>query len=101
MVDTMAAIGAVLLLTLVTIATRVSGVWIMSYVDITPRIEAFLKYMAVSALVSIVVPITAAAPPRIWLAVAASALVSITTRSALGAMLAGVIVAALAKKFAF
>lgn len=101
MVDTIAAIGAVLLLTLVTIATRVGGVWIMSYVEITPRIEAFLKYMAVSVLVSIVVPITAAAPPRIWLAVGASALVSIVARSALGAMLTGVAVAALAKSVAF
>ena len=37
MVDTVAAVAAVLLLTLVTMATRVGGVWIMSYVDITPR----------------------------------------------------------------
>lgn len=100
MVDPIAAMGAVLLLMLVTIATRVGGVWIMSYVEITPRIEAFLKYMAISALVSIVVPIIAAAPPRIWLAVGASALVSITTGSALGAMLTGVALAALAKSFA-
>jgi uncharacterized membrane protein len=101
MVDTVAAIGAVLLLTLVTIATRIGGVWIMSYVEITPRIESFLKYMAVSVLVSIVIPTTAAAPPRIWLAVGASALVSIATRSAMGAMLTGVALAAIAKSFTF
>jgi uncharacterized membrane protein len=101
MVDTIAAIGAVLLLTLVTMATRVGGVWIMSYVAITPRIEAFLKYTAVSDLVAIVVPATAAAAPRIWLAVGAAALVSIATRNAMGAMLAGVSLAAIAKSLAF
>ena len=47
MVDTVAAIGAVLLLTFVTMATRLGGVWMMSHVEITPRIEAFLKYLAV------------------------------------------------------
>jgi len=41
MVSDASAIGAVLLLMLITIATRVGGVWIMSYVTITPRIEAF------------------------------------------------------------
>ena len=51
MVDTVAAISAVVLLALVTMATRVGGVWIMSYVTITPRVEAFLKYMSVSVLI--------------------------------------------------
>ena len=32
MVDTVAAVAAVLLLTLVTMATRLGGVWMMSYV---------------------------------------------------------------------
>jgi uncharacterized membrane protein len=43
MVDAVGAISAVVLLAVVTMATRVGGVWIMSYVAITPRIEAFLK----------------------------------------------------------
>ena len=97
MVDTVAAVAAVLLLTLITMATRVGGVWIMSYVEITPRIEAFLKYMAVSVLISIVVPATLAAAPRIWLAVAAAAIVAVVTRSALNAMLVGAAVAAVVK----
>src|SRR5688572_29700470 len=97
MVDTVAAVAAVLLLTLITMATRVGGVWIMSYVKITPRIEAFLKYMAVSVLISIVVPTTLAAAPRIWMAVAAAAIVAIVTRSALSAMLVGAAVAAAMK----
>ena len=99
MVDTAAALLAILLLTLVTLTTRVAGVWIMSHFKITPRIDTFLRYMAVSVLISVVVPITIAASPRIWLAVGCAAALSIATRNALIAMLAGVAIAALAKHF--
>ena len=99
MVDEVAAISAVLLLMLVTIATRVGGVWIMSYVEITPRIEAFLKYMATSVLISIIVPTTLAASPRIGIAVGAAAIAMIATGSALSAMLIGTALAAFARGF--
>lgn len=100
MVDEVSAIGAILLLTLVTIVTRIAGVWIMSYIEISPRIDAFLQYMAASVLISIVVPATLAATPRMWLAVGAAAIVMIATRSALGAMVIGTVVAAFARSFA-
>ena len=101
MVDEVAAIGAVLLLMFVTIATRIGGVWIMSYVEITPRIEAFLKYMSASVLISIVVPTTLAASPRIWLAVGAAIVAMIATGSALSAMLIGTALAAVARNIAY
>ncbi|WP_068015741.1 AzlD family protein [Rhodoplanes sp. Z2-YC6860] len=101
MVDTVAAIAAVTLLAIVTMATRLGGVWIMSTVAITPRIEAFLKYMSVSVLISIVAASTwsstATAGPRIWIAVGTAALVMAFTRSALAAMLAGTAIAALVR----
>ena len=103
MVDAFAAFGAVTLLAVVTMATRVGGVWIMSIVAITPRVEAFLKYMSVSVLISIVAAgtwtSTWTAGPRIWLAVGTAALVMVLTRSALTAMLAGTALAALARGF--
>jgi len=101
MVSATAAIGAVVLLAVVTMATRVGGVWIMSYVAITPRIEAFLKYMSVSVLISIVAATSWAAGPRIWLAVGMAALAMAATRSAVGAMLAGTALAALGRSFGF
>lgn len=101
MVDAVAAVSAVVLLALVTMATRVGGVLIMSYVRITPRVEAFLKYMSVSVLISIVAATTWAAGPRILLAVGTAALVMIASRSAVGAMLAGTALAALARNFGF
>ena len=101
MIDVVAAISAVVLLALVTMTTRVGGVWIMSYVTITPRIEAFLKYMSVSVLISIVAATSWAAGSRIWLGVGTAALVMIASRSAVGAMLAGTTLAALARNFGF
>src|SRR5262245_19515606 len=101
MVDAVASISAIVLLAGVTIATRVGGVWLMSYVAITPRIEAFLKYMLVSVLVAIVVTTTWSAGPRIWLAVGTAALAMATTRSTVGAMLAGTGLAALARNLGF
>jgi len=95
MVDHTSAIVAVVVMSLVTLMTRFGGVWIMSYVAITPRVEAFLKYMAASVLISIVVPATLAGTPRIWLAVAASVAAMIATGSTLGAMLTGTALAAL------
>jgi uncharacterized membrane protein len=101
MVDAVAAISAIVLLATVTMATRVGGVWIMSYVKITPRVEAFLKHMSVSVLISIVAATTWAAGPRIWLGVGTAALVMVATRSAVGAMLAATALAALARNFGF
>ena len=99
MVETTAAIAVILVLMLVTMATRVGGVWLMSFVEITPRVQAFLRCMATSVLISIVVPTVLISPPRIWIAVAASAIVMATSGSALGAMLIGAASAALARWF--
>jgi hypothetical protein len=51
-------------------------------------------------LISIVVPATLAATPRMWFAVGAAGLVMIATRNALGAMVTGAVVAALGKALA-
>jgi uncharacterized membrane protein len=100
-VDAIAAVGAILVLAGVTLATRVSGVWLMSYIRITSRVETFLKYMSVSVLIAIVAPATWRAEPHIWLGVAAAALAMVATRSAVGAMLAGTALAAVARGFGF
>jgi branched chain amino acid efflux pump len=98
-VDTVAAGVAVLLLAAVTAGTRVGGVWLMSHVRITPRIETFLKYMSVSVLIAIVAPATWRGGPHIWIGVAMAALVMVAIRSALAGMLAGTALAAFARGF--
>jgi uncharacterized membrane protein len=96
-VDTIAAVVAVLVMAAVTLAMRVGGVWMMSHVKITPRIEILLKYMSVSVLIAIVAPATWHGEPHIWIGVTAAALVMIATRSAVVAMLAGTALAAAAR----
>lgn len=98
-VDTIAAVVAVVVLAVVTAATRAGGVWMMSHVRITPRTEIFLRYMSVSVLISIVAPATWFAGPHIWVGVGAAVLTMAATRSALGAMAAGTVLAALARGF--
>jgi len=97
MVSEAAAVGGVLVMVLVTFCTRIAGVWVMSRFTITPRIEAFLKAMGSSVLIAIVVPATVAGAPRLWLAVAAAAVVMAATRSALSAMIVGTLAAGLAR----
>lgn len=97
MVDESAAIAAILVMMTVTLATRFGGVWIMSFVEITPRIQAFLRYVATSVLISIVVPATLFGPPRMWFAAAAAGIAMIATGRALWAMLIGAALAALAR----
>jgi uncharacterized membrane protein len=46
----------ILIMTLVTLATRFGGVFIMSFVRISPRIESFINTMASSVLIAIIVP---------------------------------------------
>ena len=99
MVDNAAAVGAVVLMMLVTFGTRVGGVWLMSRVRITPRIEAFLRYMAASVLISIVAPATLAASPRIWIAVGGAVITMLVTRRAMPAMMVGAVLAAVAYNF--
>jgi uncharacterized membrane protein len=101
MVDAVAAISAVVLFAAVTAATRLSGVFLMSYVRITPRVEAFLKSMSISVLISIVAASAWSAGPRLWLVVGTAALVMVATRSAVGAMLAATALAALVRNVGF
>jgi uncharacterized membrane protein len=57
--------------------------------------------MATSVLISIVLPATLKSEPRIWLAVATSAAVAIIARNTIGAMFAGIAVAAAARALGF
>ena len=99
MVDDVSGTTAVMLMALVTLATRLGGVWIMSKVAMTPRVEAFLKAMAASVFISIVVPSTLSASPRIWLAVAAAMAAMAVMRNLLAAMLIGTACAAVGRGF--
>lgn len=97
MIDNWTAITAIGLLAVVTLVTRLSGVLIVSFVAITPRVDAFLRYAGVSVLISIIVPALVSGAPRFWLAAIGAAILMLLTRSALAAMLFGTAIAAMAR----
>ena len=86
--------GTIVLMALVVYATRIAGSELMSYVTMTPRIEAMLRTMAASVLVAIVVSECARGGVRESVAVLAAICAMLVSRNAYVAMTAGVVTAA-------
>ena len=87
---------AILGMALVTYLTRAGGVLLMGIVPVTPRVEAFLRYLSSSVLVALVVPaVLASRDPASFVAVAVTVLVMALSRQLVAAMLAGIVGAAL------
>jgi len=85
---------AILAIGLVTFATRIGGILIMARIPLSPRIEAFLRYLSGSVLVAVVVPPVIATGPAAWLAVAVSLGAMLKTRHALLSLVLGMAAAA-------
>lgn len=85
---------AVLAMAGVTFGTRIGGILIMGRIPVSPRIEAFLRYLSGSVLVAVVVPPVVRTGPAAWLAVAATLLVMLLTRKPLLALVTGMATAA-------
>lgn len=85
---------AILAIGLVTYATRIGGILIMARIPVSPRIEAFLRYLSGSVLVAVVVPPVIATGPAAWLAVAATLAAMLKTRHALLSLVVGMVTAA-------
>ena len=89
------AVLAILLMALVTYLTRAGGVFVMSRVPISPRVERFINAMAGSVLVAVITPMAVQGDWGARLALVATLGVMLTTRKALAAISAGVVTAAL------
>ena len=79
---------------LVAYLTRVGGVMIMSRMKIGRRAERFIYAMSGSALVAIVVPLAVEGDTAARLSLVVTALIMLTTRKTLLAILLGILVAA-------
>lgn len=95
MVDEKIAIALILGMAVVTYLSRIGGVWAMSFVPMTPRIEAALKALSGSVLVALVVPAAIEGGVEFVAAVAVAAVVTAASSRPLIGMIAGVSVAAL------
>ena len=73
-----------------TYLTRVAGLFLISRIKPTPRVEAFLRHVPASILVAIIVPNLVKATLPELLAAAATAMVAALTRNLVAALCVGV-----------
>lgn len=74
--------------------SRAGGLWLMAWIPLTPRVEAFLNALAGSVLVALVVPGAVRGDPALQAAVAVAILAMAVSRRAVPSMLLGVATAA-------
>lgn len=95
------ALFAILGMAAATYVTRAAGFWLMGYVEITPRIERFLRHMAGGVLVAIVTAAAMNGSPAMWIGLATAFGAMLLLRKPMTAILIGVAIAALLRHFAF
>jgi uncharacterized membrane protein len=84
------ALLTILGMAVVTYLTRISGLWLVSHVTLSPRMKAWLDYLPGSVIVAIVAPVVLSTGPAESGAALVTALVMVRTRNLLLAMIAGV-----------
>jgi len=89
----------IVLMTLVTLITRFGGVFAMSFVKISPRVESFINAMAGSVLIAIIVPMAVAGDAGALAALVATAITMLAIRKPLPAISVGLVAAALVRYF--
>ncbi len=88
-------------MTVVTLATRFGGVFLMSFVTINPRIESFINTMASSVLIAIIVPMAFSGDAGSLAALVVTAVIMLATKKPLPAIAAGIAAAGLVRYAGF
>lgn len=85
----------VLIMAVVTLATRWGGVFVMSFVPISYRVQQFIGAMSGSVLVAVLTPLAVSGDNGARLALASTAVVMLLVKKPLPAIAAGIVAAAL------
>ncbi|MBV7564340.1 AzlD family protein [Pseudomonas sp. sia0905] len=91
------ALIVVIVMAVVTLATRWGGVFVMSFVPINARTEQFISAMSGSVLVALLAPLALEGDTGARLALLTTAIVMLLVRKPLAAIAAGILVAALVR----
>ena len=86
--------AAILIIAAITFLSRITGSVLMSKVKVSPRVDRFLDALSVSVIAALVASVLAQNGLREAVAVATAALIMLRFKSAIWAMLTGIIVAA-------
>ena len=81
------------IMALVTLVTRLGGVFLMSFVTINPRIEGFINAMASSVLIAILTPMAFDGDIGARAALGTTAVLMLAFRKPLPAIVAGILAA--------
>ena len=89
----------VVIMALVTLATRWGGVFVMSFVPINHRVQQFIGAMSGSVLVAVLTPLAISGDNGARVALASTAAVMLLLKKPLPAIAVGIIAAALFRHF--
>lgn len=88
-------------MTAVTVAARLGGFWLMSYVPITPRVRRMMDALPGSIIVAAALPVAVEGGPVVMFAILAAIGATIVSRNDFIAVIVGMVVAALARAAGF
>ncbi|MEE4307709.1 AzlD domain-containing protein [Pseudomonas alliivorans] len=91
-------LSIILIMAIVTLATRWGGVFVMSFVPINYRVQQFINAMSGSVLVAVLTPMAITGDNGERLALLTTAIVMLTLRKSLPAIAAGILMAALFRR---
>jgi len=87
---TLGTLALIAIITAVTVVTRFGGVFLMSFVTISPRIESFINTMASSVLIAIIVPMAFSGDAGSVAALVVTAVIMLATKKPLPSIAAGI-----------
>ena len=93
------ALFLILAMALVTLATRWGGVYVMSFIPIGYRVKQFIHAVSGSVLVALLAPLALEGDMGARLALLTTALIMLLVKKPLPAIAAGILVAALVRRF--
>lgn len=89
----------VFIMAAVTLATRWGGVFVMSFVPISYRVQQFISAMSGSVLVALLTPLAIDGDTSARLALLTTAIIMLLLKKPLPAIAAGILVAAIFRRF--
>ncbi|SFH13756.1 AzlD family protein [Pseudomonas sp. NFACC45] len=89
----------IVIMAIVTLATRWGGVFVMSFVPINYRVQQFITAMSGSVLVAVLAPLAIKGDNGARLALLTTAIIMVIVKKPLPAIAAGILAAALVRQF--
>ena len=91
----------IVIMAIVTLATRWGGVFIMSYIPLSDRVQRFIQAMSASVFIALIAPIMLETDTAGRLALITTFVLMLALKMPIVAMSLGILVAAISRQFFF